>query len=349
MVGPVLNRSPKPLPPRPPAWPWPRVGATAFDVRWVRLAAFAGVVIAVVTLVGAIITYQPTSDLPAFLRAADRISRGLTPYGPVPANTHAWLYAPWFAVVFIPLTWLPFAVASALWHLVLAAAAILSLWPLARSRTLEGLLAVSLIGAFEFHAVWAGHFEPLMIVMLVYGLRTRWGPVAIGVAASIKITPIVLCLRYAGCGNWRGAALALGVAALMWTPALLFSLDGWGLPVGQTLSLLGYSSVGWAIIALLAVGAAWHLAPTRYGWLAAVVAWLAVMPRLLAYDIGALAVAATPSHVDSTERVRSGQTLWALRNRRNRSLVPVDLAPATLLGAADERRLRRQEDGIGSG
>ncbi len=89
------------------------------------------------------------------------------------------------------------------------------IWPLVRTRTLEGTLAASLIGAFGLHAVWAGHFEPLMIAMLVWALPTRWGPIAIGVAASIGIMPIVLCLKYAGCGNWRGVAIALGVAALM--------------------------------------------------------------------------------------------------------------------------------------
>lgn len=257
-----------------------------------RITALALGCIGAATLVGAILRFDATSDLPAFLRGASEVLAGRSPYGPTGGEVHTWLYAPWLAVVFIPFLGLRPDLSAALWHLLLATALLVSILPLLRTRTLEGSLTGIIVGAFGFHAVWAGHFEPLMIAALVYALPTRWGPVAIGLSASLKITPLVLCVRYAGRGDWRSVAIAVTVAIAMWMPALMFDMTGWGLPIGHTLSLLGYAPLAWFVLASAAVVAAWILSPTRFGWLGAATAWIAVMPRLLPYDVLALAVSA---------------------------------------------------------
>jgi len=341
-----------------------------------RLGACVLVILAAGVLLGAILSFEATSDLPAFLRGAEEILRGNTPYGPTGSDVHTWLYAPWLAAVFVPFLAVRPELAAALWHLLLALALIACVVPMLRTRSLEGSLGAVLIGVFGFHAVWAGHFEPLMIAVLVHGLPTRWGPVAIGVAASIKITPIVLCLRYAGRGEWKSVAVAVFVAITLWAPALLFDTHGWGLPIGHTLSLLGYTPIAWLAAAVAATVGAWALAPTRYGWLAAAVAWIAVMPRLLPYDVLGLAAGAAP--ISDSQRVPArssqplprerylgwlaaivtptlgrGRRIWALRSagpgEQYRDLVLVDLAPAGILsGAGDEGGFGRQEDRIGA-
>ncbi len=255
-----------------------------------RFLAMLLVISASLLIVNDILRYPLTSDLHAFLWGAERISAGLSPYDPIPGSNLKFVYGPWLGVVLIPATWIPFPALAVIWHGVLAGCAAISIWPIVRQRSLEASLAALLLGTFLFHAVWAGHFEPILVALLVIGIPTRWGPIAIGVAASLKITPIVLCVVYAGRGEWRKMALSIAVAAILWAPALLFDLRNWGLPVVQSHSLLGHAPIAFAIVAIAVLVAAWWLAPTRYGWLAAAVLWLAVLPRAILYDFGGLAV-----------------------------------------------------------
>ena len=255
-----------------------------------RFLAMLFVMAAALLIVNDVFRYPLTSDLRYYLWAAQQISEGATPYGPIPGSELKYLYAPWFAVALIPATWVPFSILAVVWHAVLAVCAGLSIWPLLSARRLEGTLAAVLIGTALIHGVWAGQVQPLMVAMLVLALPTRWGPIAIGVAASLKVTPIVLCVLYAGRGEWRKLAVAVAVAAILWAPALIFDLSGYGIGVMQSHSLLGHSSVAWGIVALVTLVAAWRLAPTRYGWLAAATFWMAVLPRMILYDISSLAV-----------------------------------------------------------
>ena len=257
-----------------------------------RFLAMLLIVVAVLLVVNDILRYPLTSDLHAFLWGAERISEGQTPYGPIPGTQVKYLYAPWFAVALIPATWLPFGVLAVIWHVILAVCSGLSIWPLLRERRLDATLAAVLLGTFLFHSVWIGHVQPIMVALLVLGTPTRWGPVAIGVAASLKVTPIVLCVLYAGRGEWRKVGVAVTVAGILWAPALLFDLSDYGIAVMQSHSLLGHSPVAWGIVVLVAFVVSWRLAPTRYGWLAAATLWLAVLPRMILYDPSGLAVAA---------------------------------------------------------
>lgn len=262
---------------------------------WVRLMRFLAmllIVVAVLLMVNDILRYPLTSDLRYYVWGAEQISRGANPYGPIPGSELKYLYAPWFAVALIPATWLPFPVLAVLWHSILAVCAGFSLWPLFRERKLEGTLAAVLLGTFLFHGVWAGQVQPLMVALLVLALPTRWGPLAIGIATSLKVTPIALCVFYAARGEWRKVGVAVAVAVILWAPALLFDLSQYGIAVMQSHSLLGYSPIAWGIVVLVATVAAWRLAPTRYGWLAAAALWMAVLPRMILYDPGSLAIGA---------------------------------------------------------
>lgn len=265
---------------------WRKVGSLA-----VRFLAGLLVVSACLLILADIARYPLTSDLPAFLTGARRLASGVSPYGAITGSSHEFVYGPWLAAAFIPATWIPEAVLAPAWHAVLAIASAVAVWPFLAARRFDGFLAAGLLATFLAHAVWAGHFQPIMIAILGLGLPTRWGPVAVGVAASMKVTPIVLCVRWAGRGEWRKVAVATAVAAVLWAPALLLDLRGWGLPVLQTHSLLGYAPIAWVAAIVVAAAAAWRLAATRYAWLAAAALWLAVLPRMILYDMSGVAVA----------------------------------------------------------
>jgi hypothetical protein len=268
-----------------------------------RFLAMLFVIVAVLLIVNDIFRYPVTSDLRYYLFGAEQIAHGANPYGPIPGSQLKYLYAPWFAVALIPATWLPFPVVAVIWHSILAVCAGISLWPMLRERTLEGTLAALLLGTFLFHGVWAGQVQPLMVALLVLLLPTRWGPAAIGIVTSLKVTPIVLCVLYAGRGEWRKVGVAVGVAAILWAPALLFDLSQYGIAVMQSHSLLGHSPIAWGLTVLVACAAAWLLAPTRYGWLAAAALWMAALPRMILYDPGGLAVGARAPETPSTRDV----------------------------------------------
>ncbi len=270
------------------------MGRAAVSVM--RFLAMLLVIVASLLIVNDIVRYPLTSDLHAFLWGAEQMSQGQTPYGPIPGSQLKYLYAPWLGIALIPATWLPSGVFAVIWHTILAICAGVSIWPLLRARRLEATLAAVLLGTFLLHAVWIGHFHPIMVALLVRGVPTRWGPVAIGVAASLKVTPIILCVRYAARREWRSLGVSLAVAAALWAPALLFDLSEYGIAVMQSHSLLGHSIVAWTFVALMAFVAAWRLAPTRYGWLSAAALWLAVLPRMILYDISGLAIASAGLH-----------------------------------------------------
>jgi hypothetical protein len=56
-------------------------------------------------------------------------------------------------------------------------------------------------------------------------------------------------------------------------------------------SLYAYSPIAWAIAVVAATVVAWRLAPTRYGWAAAVALSVLATPRLLIYQLSTLVAA----------------------------------------------------------
>ena len=262
-----------------------------------RLAATGLVVLASLFYLGVVLAYEPSTDIHSYLHAAELLANGDRLYNGGSEAWHAYLYAPWFAYALIPGTWAP-AIFIPLWHGFLVACLAVTLWPLIRTRRIEGVLAAVIIGPFGWHGVWIGHVEPAMVAMLVLGLPTRFGPVAIGVAASLKIAPIMLALVYVGRGEWSKAAISFGVAGVLWSHALLFDLS-------RFLSTSHGTGIGPLLFIGLAAGslAALVFARSRYAWLAGSVAWLVSMPLVRPYDLLGLAAGS----VDARESLGAGE------------------------------------------
>lgn len=262
--------------------PIPRSPAMAGRLT-VNLLAIAMLAVAIVTVAGA----WHLTDLKAYLAAAELLAGGENPFDVLlverglPYHYH---YSPWFAALFIPLTALPIEAVRIGWSLVLVAASAASLAPLVIQHGARAFPLAALMAFLLTNLVAEGNVQPILLAGLVWTLERRSGPVVIGAAASLKITPILLALVYVGRGQWVHAALAGAVTAVLAAPALLFELSPTATATGGT-GLLTSAPILWAVVVLAAVGATLRLARSRLGWLAAATATILALPRLLVFDV----------------------------------------------------------------
>jgi glycosyl transferase family 87 len=246
------------------------------------------VALAVVIAIGLFNLYQAAihwtlSDAAAYWNAALRLREGGELY-PVLTNVDAsevYRYAPWFAWLTVPWTYLPQQVAGALWSAILLAGSALALVPLVRARA---WLAVAFFGPILVGISAVGNVQPLIIASLVWSVQRRSGPIWIGVAASLKVFPILFAVVYLGRGQWGRAAVAVTVTGLLWAPALLFDLRGYATEAGQAASLTSIPIL-WAIVVGAAIVMTLRLAVRRFGWLAAATSVVLALPRLFVYDV----------------------------------------------------------------
>lgn len=231
------------------------------------------------------------SDVSAYWEAAERLRTGETLYAAGAANApDLYRYAPWFAAAWIPLTFLPREAVTAGWVGLMFAAAVISLLPLLR-RGPSGWAALTIFAPTQIEGAIYGNVQPLLVLMLLWGVERRSGPLWIALSASLKAVPIVLAIVYAGRGEWGRAALALGLTVLVVAPALLFDLSGYSVISGpRQESLAGISFLLFVPVASASLVATWLLARTRFAWLAGGLAMILTLPRYLDYQIGFLLV-----------------------------------------------------------
>jgi hypothetical protein len=236
------------------------------------------------------------SDLHLYLAAAEELAAGRSPYGVVVWDDGApffYHYAPWFAAAFVPLTALPIELVRVGWSSILLLATTAALLPVFRaygSRSLPFLFLMLFVMA---GLISEGNIQPLLLAGLVWTLERRAGPAMVGVAASLKLVPILLALVYVGRRQWWRAVAACAVTGILLAPALLFEIPPHAAETGGT-GLFTSVPMLWAATGGAAVIAALALARTRWAWLAAATATILALPRLLAFDISNL-VAAFPA------------------------------------------------------
>ena len=103
----------------------------------------------------------------------------------------------------------------------------------------------------------AANVTPLIVGALVVGLRSRAGPVLLGLAASLKLFPLVLAAGYLAERRWLAAGVAAGVTVVMWLSLLAFDLPLYlrmGSPAFYVggISLFAVSPIVWLPVALAA-------------------------------------------------------------------------------------------------
>lgn len=266
---------------------------------WLHPAAFAGraSIVVLVTLVAtAALAYSSSHtygvDVNAYWGAAMRLREGAPLYllGDATAGD-VYRYAPWFAYAWIPLTYLPRDAVVAAWIAVLTVAALLSTAPLLARGTATGLCAFVLITPFQLDGAAWGNVQPLLVLMLVWGMERRSGPLWIALGASLKAAPGMLALVYFARGEHRRGLATIGLTLLFTAPMVLHGLATYDTNVGVAqMSLYSVSPLLFAGGALLAAGAIFLLRRSPFIWMAGAVAVVAWLPRLMTYEIGLIVV-----------------------------------------------------------
>lgn len=208
-------------------------------------------------------------DVGAYWEAALRLRQGLALYGGTddPNSYAVFRYAPWFAWMWVPLTYLPRQAAELLWGGVLAASSLAVLVALVRLRTAAAVALALLLLPMFFSLVQVGNVQPLVVAALAFGVSRRSGPLWIAAAASIKATPILYTLIYVARREWTRVAVTLLATAALLAPLVLADVSGYQTDPGASFSLWYYvSPIAWAVAAGASVLLAAWLAWRRSDW-----------------------------------------------------------------------------------
>ena len=159
-------------------------------------------------------------DLSVYQYGGRRVLDGLPLYGARdPATNLQFTYPPFAAVAMVPLALLPGWLATAMWTAasVGALAGVILVVGRALRRPVPGwLVALLTVGALAFEPVWQnltfGQINLLLMLAVLIDLvhpERRWAGVLVGVAAGVKLTPLVLVVLLVLVGRRTTAGRAL--------------------------------------------------------------------------------------------------------------------------------------------
>ena len=256
--------------------------------RAVRLFALAVALLGVFLLIGAAFSVNVRPDAQAYWLAAQRLREGLPLYGgPHGDETEVYRYAPWFAFAWVPLTYLGHDMAFAVWRGILLIATLGAIWPLLRRPSAASVTLAVLIGGLLISALPPANATPLMVGALAMGLRTRAGPIVLGLAGSLKVFPLILVAGFVAERRWLHAATAIAISAILWVHLLAFDLRLYTQIGGPSfylggVSLLDLSVLLWLPLAIVCLAIVVGLAVRKspWTWLAAGAAIPLAVPRV---------------------------------------------------------------------
>ena len=227
------------------------------------------------------------ADMETYRDAALRLREGQPLYSDASVN-FAYRYAPWFAVAWVPLSYVPCWAIAVLWSLTLLAASAYSVRGLLTLEH-ESVVLLGLVVPTLWIASSMGNVQPLIVAALIAGLRTRWAWAAIAATASLKVAPLAFCAVLIAERRWRQTLAAAGATVLLWAPILLFEVD----PLTFREDSSPVAEWSWLPFALGASVYALWLAFRRSPWTELTSAATAVlaMPRFFVYDLTLLLVA----------------------------------------------------------
>jgi len=207
--------------------------------RALRRAIPIGLVAASLILYAAVLFSSSHQDLQTYLAAGHDLAAGRPLYAtflhhPFPDATlrPAYIYPPAFALLMVPLTWLPPGMAAWPWLLAMQAALALGMATMLRLvRPGGAAIWVALLLTFSFYPLLVdiaqGQANLLVLALLVLGIAgiLQGHSVAgtwLGAAAALKLTPVLLVGWLLWTRRWQAAALvALGFGAVTGLGALI--------------------------------------------------------------------------------------------------------------------------------
>lgn len=265
-------------------------GIRRIGIRFARILVLALVIGLGFNHVWWSVTDWHLDDMNAYWDAAMRLRAGGVLYPPVAdvLASEVYRYSPWFAWLWTPLTFLPRIVVEVAWSIVLLCASAAAILPLARRRA---WLAVAFFLPILIGISAGGNVHALLIAALVLGVERRSGPLWIGIAASLKLFPILFVLTYLGRRQWTRAVVSVAIGGLLLAPYLLYDLSNYVTTAGGAALLWDWPVVYGLAVLAAAVGAL-RLATTRYAWLASSLAVVLALPRSFLYDVTWLMIGA---------------------------------------------------------
>jgi hypothetical protein len=258
------------------------------QVRFARIVILAILIGIGVSHIVFAIRDWPLGDMDVYLAAATRLREGEPLYVAGDVAVNSYWYAPWYAALWIPLTYLPREVVAIAWSLILLGATATVTWLLAREGSTAAIFAL-LVGPPLFAVSAGGNVQALMLLALLVGLHRRWGPVAIAAAASLKFAPILLVMVYVARREWWRAAASLAFSAALLIPSYLMGITAAGVQSEAAPSLIAVSPILYGAV-VVASAALVLVVPRRFAPLAASAGAVLALPRLFVYDVTMVAV-----------------------------------------------------------
>ena len=261
--------------------------------RNIDLVLFAGAILGVLIGFNTLLLHlgsDPLADIRAYYDAATRLNAGLPLYEQDATTNQAefYRYPPLLAIAFRPLALLPYEVAALIWEaIVVASFAVLVWWlhPGKRGWFMIGMLAMPILWSLSI-----GQAQVPMTLLMAIG-----APWSLALATHLKVLPVLAAIWWVGRRDWRALAqfvawvVGLGLVQLILEPAGTLAFPGvFGLSqVGEVLNFSPYviSPLLWAGLVVAGGVVAWRLAPTRWGWAAAVALAVLATPRLILYQL----------------------------------------------------------------
>lgn len=264
--------------------------ATSAPVRLARLVVLAILIGIGISHVIFAVRDWALHDMDVYLAAAARLRDGQPLYVAGDVAVNSFWYAPWYAVLWIPATFLSREVVAIGWSVALVAGTGAIVILLAR-RGAWGVVLAVLVGPPLFAVSAGGNVHSLMVLGLLAGFHRSWGPAAVAVAASMKFTPILLVAAYIARREWWKAAASLGLTIVLTTPSFLMGITQAGIESSAAPSLLGVLPIAFGIVVGAALVVVFRV-QQRHALLAAAAAAVLALPRLFVYDITLAAVGA---------------------------------------------------------
>jgi hypothetical protein len=242
---------------------------------------------------------DPLADVHAYYDAGARLNAGQPLYDQAATTNDAefYRYPPLLAIAFRPLALLPFGTAALIWETIVVIsliALLVRLRPGFRGWLLFGMLAMAILWSLAI-----GQAQIPMTLLVAIG-----APWSIALAAHLKILPALIAIWWIGRRDWRSLGrfaawmIGLTVVQLVLEPSATLAFPGvFNLgQVGEVRNWSPYVISPWLWLALVVAGVvtAWRLAPTRWGWPAAVTLSVFATPRLLLYQLMTLVAGLRP-------------------------------------------------------
>lgn len=241
---------------------------------------------------------DPLADVHAYYDAATRLNAGqpLYPAGRDIDTTQAYFYPPLLAMAFRPFAaLLPFEPVALLWEALCIGSFVLTLYRLGLRRP-EVWIATCVLAMPIAWSLAIGQAQVPVTLLLTIG-----SPWAVALAANLKVMPALVAVFWLGRRDLRslGKFLAFGGGLLLLQLVLdpantiaFFQTTNLQL-VGEVHNFSPYaiSPALWVVFVVVLGLAALRLAPSRFGWAAAVTFSVLFPPRLLSYMLMSLLAA----------------------------------------------------------